>query len=299
VPVRDGLAQDAWGHAPGAPGRKMQTPHENARADGRTARRVWSGATAAPAFAFILTCVVAAGLALSCGGARVVKPSTAQEHFDRAKTRFDARRFLDATDELKLLLEQYPGSRYAEPATHYLAKCYFETKEFPLAEVEFRKVLRDFPRGSHAEEAAFMLGMCAFKQKRPAAYDQTQTEVAIQLLSSYLTDYPGGAFAPRAEEALLECRATLAQKLYLSGKLYVKMGDVQAARLCFQEVVDRYGDVRWADLALVGVGQSYEKERNWSMAAETYRTVLARNGDREAQDAARQRLKKVSQKTGS
>ena len=87
--------------------------------------------------------------------------------------------------------------------------------------------------------------------------------------------------------------------MYVSGSLYVKLGDARAARLCFQEVVDKYGEARWADLALVGIGKSYEKERNWSMAADAYRTVLGRNGDREAQDAARRGLKKVSKKTGS
>jgi outer membrane protein assembly factor BamD len=248
---------------------------------------------------FLVSCVLAASLVLSCSGAREIKTGTAQDQFEKAKSRFDGRRFLDATEEFKLLLEQYPGSRYAEPAAFHLAKCYYETKEFPLAEVEFEKLLRDFPRGSHAEEAAFMLGMCAFKQKRPAPYDQAQAERAILLFDSYLADYPGGAFAARAEEALRECRSALAQKLYLSGQLYVKLGDVQAARICFQEVVDRYGEARWADLALVGVGQSYEKERNWSKAAEAYRTVIERNRDREAQDAARKKLRKVSQKTGA
>lgn len=253
----------------------------------------------AAAFALLTFCLLATGSTLSCSGAREVKPATAQDHFERAKARFDARGFLEAAEEFKLLLEQYPGSRYAEPATHYLGRSYYETKEYPLAEVQFERVLKDFPRGGHAEEAAFMLGMCAFKQRRPAQYDQAQTEKAIILFNSYLTAYPGGVYAARAEEALGECRATLAQKLYLSGKLYVKMGDIRAARICFQEVVDKFGGARWADLALVGVGQSYEKERNWSMAAETYRSVLARNGDREAREAARRRLEKVSQKIGS
>ena len=277
----------------------MNTQHDYIRTAQPAATRAWSRAGAAPAFLLFVSCVLAASLVLSCSGAREVKPATAQEQFERAKGRFDTRRFLDATDQFKLLLEQYPGSRYAEPAAYYLAKCYYETKEFPLAEVEFERVLRDFPRGSHAEEAAFMLGMCAFKQKRPAPYDQAQTEKAILLFNSYLVDYPGGVFADRTEETLRECRSMLAQKLYLSGQLYVKLGDVQAARICFQEVVDKYGEARWADFALVGVGQSYEKERNWSKAAEAYRTVLDRNGDREAQDAARQKLKKVSQKTGT
>jgi len=255
----------------------------------------------ARAFVVLLfaTCITVMSATLSCTGAREVKPATAQDQFERAKRRFDARRFVEATDEFKLLVEQYPGSRYAEPGAYYLARSYYETKEYPLAEVEFDKLLRDFPRGSYAEESTFMLGMCAFRQKRPAPYDQAMTEKAMRLFGTYLADYPGGAFAARADEALRECRAQLAQKLYVSGKLYVKLRDVRAARLCFQEVVDKYGEARWADLALVGIGQSYEKERNWSMAADTYRTVLARNGDREAQDAARRRLQKVSGKAGS
>jgi outer membrane assembly lipoprotein YfiO len=276
----------------------MRTHHDSIRTLKPARKRAWPR-DAHAAFLFFVSCVVAASVVLSCSGAREIKSETAQDQFERAKRRFDARRFVEATDEFKLLLEQYPGSKYAEPGAYCLAKSYYETKEYPLAEVEFDKLQRDFPRGSYAEEAAFMLGMCAFKQTRPAPYDQAVTEKAIQLFSSYLAVYPGGAFAARADQGLRECRAVLAEKLYVSGKLYVKLGDVRAARLCFQEVADKYSEAKWADLALVGIGQSYEKEHNWSMAAETYRTVLARNADREAQDAARRGLKKVSQKTAS
>jgi outer membrane assembly lipoprotein YfiO len=276
----------------------MRTHHKSIRTLNPGRKRAWPR-DAHAASLFFASCVVAASVVLSCSGAREIKPQIAQDQFETAKRRFDGRRFLEATDEFKLLLEQYPGSKYAEPGAYFLAKSYYETKEYPLAEVEFDKLLRDFPRGSYAEEAAFMLGMCAFKQKRPAPYEQAVTEKAIQLFSSYLAVYPGGAFAARADQGLRECRAVLAEKLYVSGKLYVKLGDARAARLCFQEVVDKYGEARWADLALVGIGQSYEKERNWSMAAETYRTVLARNADREAQDVARRGLRKVSQKTAS
>jgi len=283
---------------PGVPGLEMKTQHERTHTSEQNEKRP-PRITVAPAFLCFVSCVLIASLALSCSGAREVRLTTAQDQFEKANGRFDSRRFLDATDGFKLLLAQYPGSRYAEPATFYLGKCYYETEEFPLAEMEFEKVMRDFSRGSYAEEAAFMLGMCAFKQKRPAPYDQAQTEKAVLLFNSYLASHPQGVFAAKAEEALRECRAMLAQKLYLSGRLYVKLRDLEAARLCFQEVLDRFGEARWADLALVEMAQSYEKERNWNKAAETYRSVLARNGDREALDVARQRLKKVQQKTGS
>jgi outer membrane protein assembly factor BamD len=277
----------------------MRTHHQSTRTTRPARKPAERHGGSARALLFLALCAVAAAAALSCSGAREIKPETAQDQYDRAKRRFDAGRFLESTDEFKLLVEQYPGSKYAEPAGYYLAKSYYGSKEYPLAEVQFEKLLRDFPRGSYAEEASFMLGMCAFKQKRSAPYDQAVTEKAIQLLTTYLTDYPGGAFAAKADGALRECRAVLAEKLYTSGKLYIKLGDARAARLCFQEVVDKYPEARWADVALVGIGQSYVRERNWSMAAETYRNVLARNADREAQDAARRGLKKVSQKLGS
>jgi outer membrane protein assembly factor BamD len=246
-----------------------------------------------------LLAVLVAGVFLSCSGAREAPSPTAQDHYNKAKNRFDSRRFLDSTEQFKLLLDQYPGSKYVEAASFYLGMSYYETKEFPLAEVQFEKVVRDFPRGQHAEEATFMLAMCEFKQRRPAPYDQTQTEKAIQLFDAYVLSYPQGSFLARAEEARRECRATLAQKLYLTGRLYLKLKDHEAARLCFQEVLDKYGESRWADLALVGIGESYEKQANWKMASESYREVLARNGDREARDTAMQRLKKVRDKTGS
>ncbi len=250
----------------------------------------------------VLVVLVLAPLAvalLSCAGTKELVPTSAEAQFERGKRRYDSRRFLDATDEFKLLLAQYPGSRYAEPAIFFLGKSYFETKEYPLAEVEFARVVRDFPRGEHAEEATFMLGMCAFKQKRSAHYDQTQTEKAIRLFNAYLAAYPDGAFATEAEQRLEECREVLARKLYLAGELYRKLGDPRAARISFQEVLDDYGETSWADWALVGIGQTFEKEGNWKGAIEAYQRALDRGGDGEVLDAARQALKRARDKVDS
>jgi outer membrane protein assembly factor BamD len=238
----------------------------------------------------------AASFAISCATTERTRATNPAAQFEKANKRYEARSYLEATEQFKTLLAQSPGSKYAEPATFLLGKCYFESKEYPLAEVEFDRITRDFPRGNYAEEAAFMLGMCAYKERRPAPYDQTSTEKAIALLQAYIGAYPEGVFAAKARQKLRECQSILAQKLYLGGRLYLKLGDFLAARACFEEVLDKYADFSWAEWALVGIAESYEGERNWAKAHETYEDVVKRDKDAQVSGVAKERLKKIGDK---
>ncbi len=76
----------------------MKTQHKSSRSAEPVARRAWSRATESPAFLLLVASVVAVSLVLSCSGARKIKPATAQDQFERAKSRFDASRFLEATE---------------------------------------------------------------------------------------------------------------------------------------------------------------------------------------------------------
>ncbi|UCF78630.1 MAG: outer membrane protein assembly factor BamD [Candidatus Eiseniibacteriota bacterium] len=248
--------------------------------------------------ACLLTAIAAATLVISCGGSKEMLSETAQSKFEKAKRRYDAGRYLEATEQFKNLLALFPGSKFAEPATFFLGKSRFEEKEYLLAEVDFHRIVRDFPRGTYAEEATFMLGMCVFKQRRPFQFDQSATERAILLFGAYLSTYPAGKFVEDAQERLAECRSVLAEKLHANGLLYLKLSKPKAARLSFEEVLEKYDDLPWADRALVGIARSYEQERNWAKAAELYEGVVEKGGDEEALATARDRLRKIKGKTG-
>ena len=248
-------------------------------------------------FVYLLLLGFAASLDLSCATTDGARPTDPAAQFEKAKARYDAHRYLEAADQFKILLAQFPGSKYAEPATFFLGKSYFESREYPLAQVEFERLIRDFRRGSHAEESAFMLGMCAYKERRPAPYDQASTESALALLETYIGSYPEGAFVAKARQKINECRSILGQKLCLSGQLYLKLGDFPAARSCFDELLEKYPDSSWAEWALLGIARSYERERNWGKALESYENVANRNKDARASKSAEDRLKKIREKT--
>lgn len=246
----------------------------------------------------LLVVGVAGGLVLSCGAGNGIRTDTPQSQFERANRRYDAGRYLEATETFKTLLARFPGSKYAEPARFYLGQCYLKDKEYLLAEMEFERIIKDFPRGAHVEVATFMLAMCAYERRRPIPFDQTATERAILLFRAYMSTYPDGASVERAREKLGECRSLLAEKLHANGTLYLKLSDPGAARLSFEEILEKYEDLHWADWALVGIAKSYEQERNWTKAAEMYEGVVEREGDAEAVGLAAGRLRKVRDRIG-
>jgi outer membrane protein assembly factor BamD len=251
-------------------------------------------------FPFYLPVLAAAVcLVFSCGASKDLRSDTPQARFAKAKKRYDAERYLDATEQFKAFLASFPGSKYAEPATFFLGKSRFGSKEYLMAEVEFERIIRDFPRGEYAEEASFMLGMCAYEQRRPVPFDQASAERAILVFRMYMSAYPDGAFAEKADERIKECRLVLAEKLHANGVLYLKLHDSKAARMSFEEVLEKYDDLHWADWALLGIARSYEQERNWTKATEMYEGLVEREGDAEALAEARDRLRKIRDKAGS
>ncbi len=235
-------------------------------------------------------------LTISCGAGKDVLSDTPEAQFEKAKKRYDAERYLEAIEQFKTLLARFPGSRYAEPATFFLGKSRYGSKEYLMAEVEFERIVRDFPRGEYAEEASFMLAMCAYEQRRPVPFDQASAERALLLFRGYLSVYPNGTFVEKALEKVRECRLVLAEKLHANGVLYLKLRDPKAARMSFEEILEKYDDLHWADWALVGIAKSYELERNWTKAAEMYEGLVERDGDAEALAEARERLRKIRER---
>jgi len=253
--------------------------------------------TTRKAHLYLTLLCLAATFALSCSTKQAVRPVDAISQYEKAKARYDARRYLEAAEQFKILLAQFPGSKYAEPATFFLGKSHYEEREYPLAQVEFERIIKEFPRGSYAEESAFMLGMCAYKERRSAPYDQTQTESAVTLLETYVDSYPDGAFVAKARQKIQECRSILAHKLYLNGQLYIKLGDFGAARSCFEELREKYGDSSWAGLAILGIADSYERQKDWQKARETYEIAAGQETNTELAKRAQSRLEKLRGKT--
>ena len=224
----------------------------------------------------ILIAVAACG---GCAGSRPDPPPDEGGFMDWAQKAYQDEDYDDLVLALRQFLPAHAGGRHTEAATLLLGKALYKQDFYVEAEEQFRALLRDFPGGEVAPEAMYHLGLALLAQSRPAQLDQRETREAMAQFQSFVSRYPDHSLVASAEKHILAIRTKLAEKEYLSGKLYLRRGDSyrRAARFYFKEkVLKEYGDTKFAPLALLGLAESYNKTHEWQKLADTCQELLAR-----------------------
>jgi len=237
--------------------------------------------------AALLLLVLFQGLA-GCASSRPAPPPEDAALMEWAREGLAARDYRDVLLALQAYLPGHAGSRYTEEATLLIGRMQYELGMNLEAEEQFRKLLHDFPGGEFAPEATYYLALTLFAQSRGPQLDQTETREALDQFRSFVSRYPGHTLVPRAEEHILSIRSKLAEKEFLNGKLYLRRGLLRPARFYFEErVVKEYGDTRWASPAKLQLARSYEETKEWSSAARWAEDVLESHPEPAEEEAAR------------
>jgi len=196
---------------------------------------------------------------------------------DWARKAYTERDFNDLVLALKEYLPRHAGSRYTEEATMLLGKALYEQDLYVDAEEQFRNLLHDFPGGEFAPEATYHLGLAYLAQSRPPQLDQKETYDALVQFRSFVNRYPEHRLVASAEKHVQAIRNKLATKDYLAGKLYAKRGIHRAARFYFKDkVMAEYSDTKVAPLAALGLAESYNTTHEWQKLADTCKILLDR-----------------------
>lgn len=228
-------------------------------------------------------------LVSACGPGYMGPPTdTPEGQFEYARHLLENGKYYDAMKELEAFMAENPGSGLLDTAIFYMGEAYMGRRDYPMASAEYERLLREFPGSGHAPTARYRLGVAYYEQSPSAELDPTMTERAIEQLRIFVKLHPGSQFVPDAQEKIDELRGKLAKKGYLNGKLYIKLGEAEAARFYFDIVLERYPDTAWASKASLGIGRSYELEKNAEAAVEQYIKVLrSYPGSEEAEEAKR------------
>jgi len=242
----------------------------------------------------LLFAALALGLA-GCAGARIVPAPDDAGKMAQIHELFDQERYDQVVLLVEAFLTERPGTRYVEEATYMKGRALYERGMDLEAEDEFRSLLRNFPGGEFAPDATYYLALALLSQSRNPQLDQTETQQALTQFQSFLNQYPDHELAERARGHVADIRAKLAHKAYLNGKFYLRRGYLRAARIYFQEnVLGPYDDTPWAVPAMLGVAKTYEKGKDWKGCADWAQQVVDRAPDSEDADTARDLLDRAA-----
>jgi len=208
--------------------------------------------------AALLLCAVLALLgACLAGCAAVSRPSvhSEPERLELARREVKSRDWLSAIELLKTYIERNAGSAAVDEAIYLLGECYLKTKDFPNAALEFERLQRDYPESDSSAAASFSLGEALFGQSRPPDFDQDFTTKALEQWEHYRRDYPDHWRMPEAEQRIAKCRVQLASKLLSTADLYLKLRQVEPARVYYRRVEEEYSDTPLVGDAMIGVAR--------------------------------------------
>lgn len=253
----------------------------------------------------VLPSLAVAGVVLMVGCASVPKPPPDAPLEERLRYGY---RLLErgSTYNARLVFEEIvysaPGSAIIDSAHFGLAEGYFADDNYYQALIEYEILVSSFPRSSLVDNAAFKVGLCFWEQSPSYKLDQTETRKAIDAFQIFLLDYPGSELVGEAVDYLFRCREKLARKRLYQGITYSKLGtngDMLAAIIAFQEMLQLYPDSSYIGEALWWMAEAFYRLEQFEQAAVVYGSLVSGYPDSKRLKAARGRLTELGSRPGA
>jgi outer membrane protein assembly factor BamD len=205
-------------------------------------------------------------LLLGCSSSKEVANLSAEDRFEIGKEKFDKKKYLDAIEDFKYILIQYPGSTVADDAQFYLAECYFNRGEYLLASSEYENLIHNYPTSEFVPLSRYKLGLCYYNLSPKSQHDQTYTYKAIDALQGFIEYHPTSEFVQDAERKIHELINKLAKRDYETGLFYMRREFYKAAMIYFDSIIERYPDSDYLDKAYAGKIECLFKRENYNEA---------------------------------
>lgn len=110
-------------------------------------------------------------------------------------------------------------------------------KNYRLAGSQFKSFSVSFPQDNRKEEAAYMSALCYYNGSMDYNLDQTSTELAINELQDFLTNYPNSERSKNINTLIDELSYKLEIKAYENAKQYFKMANYKSTDAAFENVL--------------------------------------------------------------
>src|SRR3989475_11728760 len=135
-------------------------------------------------FPAVLARVFVTGLLLSAGGCAWMKPAPIpilppEELYQIGETDLNNRRYDEARQNFRRIVERHPNSSYAARARFLVGEAFYREGEFDKAVREFEGFLAFFPQHQIADRVQVRLAISYYDQLEPVEQDQGLTPNAL------------------------------------------------------------------------------------------------------------------------
>jgi outer membrane protein assembly factor BamD len=145
--------------------------------------------------------------------------------YDRATELIGRKKWLQAREHYRQLVDNYPQSNFRPDAKLGLGDTYLgenTIESLVLAQNEYREFLTFYPTNARADYAQFKLAMCHFQQMQSSDRDQTETKEAVAELTLFVQRYPQSPLIAEGQQQLREARTRLTDSEFHVGFFYYR-----------------------------------------------------------------------------
>jgi outer membrane protein assembly factor BamD len=126
-----------------------------------------------------------------------------------------------------------------------------------------------------------------------AILDQENTLLAIDEFNRFIDNYPQSPLVSEAQKKIEELTAKLAHKEYLNAELYKKQGHYESALIYYRDIIDKYPRTVWADYSILGIGDVFFKQQEYSKAKEMFVRIINDDVEMELKKRASLKLQEI------
>lgn len=225
--------------------------------------------------------VLSAIIVWNCSGGIDTATLLPEDHLKYALDLYNDEDYEYCIREFQSILLQYPGSTVNDDAQYYLAMSYYNDGQYLLAAYEFSKLIRDIRASEFVSASQYMLAESYFQLSPPYQLDQAYTIKAVTEFQAFIDFFPTDQKVEEAELKINEMNEKLAQKEFMSARIYDKMDYFRASILYYTNVYETYHDTPYAPRALYRkIIKLLDRER-YAPAFESVKLFLAKYPDDE------------------
>jgi outer membrane protein assembly factor BamD len=145
------------------------------------------------------------------------------------------------------LAQRYRGRSEAEDLSYYHAYTNYKLKDYLTARYLFKSFADTYPSSAKAEECRFLAAYCFYLDSPIFTLDQENTYKAIESLQLFINLYPKSDRVTEASKLIQDLRDKLEHKSYANAKLFLIIGDYQAAVIAFRNSEKDFPDTKYAE----------------------------------------------------
>lgn len=218
---------------------------------------------------WLFACLMAGMLGMySCGEYQLVlKSKDPDVKYQKALVYFENKQYVKSQTLLDEVTPYYRGTDRSQDVLIYLSRSYMGQQNYTSAAEYYQAYIRNYPKGRYIAEARFQVGHCYYLDSPDARLDQTDTKKAIEFFTQFVELYPDNPYAEQAYKEMGEMYDKLAEKEYISAKLYYNLGTYLGNNYLSAEIVAKNALKDYPT-------NKYQEELSWLILQAKYQQMV-------------------------